>query len=86
MGKITVGEVIKNAVGKVTFSFYRQGYLYYTVRTRILKGEIIHYTDYIFPVEVADLQTATVSREEKPITMMRYIRKAIEDGTFVRGA
>ena len=33
---------------------------------------------------VADIGTATLPATEKAIEFMRYIRKAIEDGTFVR--
>ena len=35
---------------------------------------------YEFPIPIADLGEATVSRTEKAITLMRYIRKAISDG------
>lgn len=62
-----------------TFSFYRQGYLYYEV---LVSGE----GKYCFPVEVSDLGGATLNKEEKTITMMRYIRKAIEGEMFVRVA
>jgi hypothetical protein len=78
---LSISEIIKNST-EVLFSFYRQGYLYYKITVK--HGNDNEKT-YIFPVEVSDLGTATVSETEKPITMMRYIRKALEDGSFVRG-
>jgi hypothetical protein len=40
--------------------------------------------EYSFPVPLEDVGEATLNAEEKAITYMRYIRKAIEEGTFVR--
>jgi hypothetical protein len=59
-----------------TFSFYRAGYMYYEV---VVKGQ-----HYRFPVSLEDLGTATLLREHKAITLMRYIRKTLEDRTFVK--
>ena len=70
-----VSDVVKQGV-ITSFSHYRQGYLYYLIP---YDGHI-----YSYPVEVADLATATVSAEEKAITMMRYIRKAIDGESLVR--
>ncbi len=39
---------------------------------------------YKFPVNLEDLGTATLLAEHKAITLMRYIRKALEDKTFVK--
>ena len=36
-----------------------------------------------FPVYLEDIMDATLNYEEKAITLMRYIRKAINDNTFV---
>jgi hypothetical protein len=71
---MNITEIVKNNIA--TFSFYRQGFLYYTVS---ISGE-----RYLFPIEIADLGTATVSQTEKAITLMRYIRKAKDDGSFVK--
>jgi hypothetical protein len=38
-----------------------------------------------FPVSLEDIGGATLTAEFKAITLMRYIRKALADGTFVRG-
>ncbi len=61
------------------FVYYRQGHLYYRV-TRVNDN---HWT-YMFPVPISDLAEATVNTEEKSLYLMRYIRKALEDGTLVR--
>lgn len=74
---LTIGNIVKYSL-VTRFSFYRQGYLYYTISNAVIGGK------YIYPVEIADLGTATVGMEEKPITMMRYIRKALENGSFVK--
>ena len=60
-----------------TMSHYRQDVLYYLVNHR-------HEPEtYMFPIDVHDLDGATVNHTEKSVFLMRYIRKAIEDGTMV---
>ena len=49
---------------------------YYTV--------VVHGTKYVYPVNLHDLNGASIFAEMKAITMMRYIRKALEDKTFVK--
>lgn len=39
---------------------------------------------YRFPISLEDLGTTTLLAEHKAITLMRYIRKALEDHTFGR--
>jgi hypothetical protein len=39
---------------------------------------------YQFPVSLEDIAGATLTAEFKAITLMRYICKALADGTFVR--
>ena len=58
------------------FEYFRCGVLYYSVSNDNMEC-------YVFPVPVEDLGNATVKFEEKSITLMRYIRKAIEDKTMV---
>lgn len=58
-----------------TFSHYRQDVLYFHIK---VDGKT-----YSFPVPTDDLGDATVNIEEKAIMLMRYIRKALADGTFV---
>lgn len=51
----------------VTFQFYRDGSLWYKV-----DGQ-----DFVFPVPISDIGTATFNATEKAILFMRYIRKHI---------
>jgi hypothetical protein len=63
---------------KVDFQFYRAGFFYYAVPD-FYSGEM-----YEFPVPIEDIGNATMLRSDKAITFMRWIRKAIEDGTFLK--
>lgn len=51
----------------VVFQFYRDGSLWYKI-----EGE-----EFIFPVPISDIGTATFNATEKAILFMRYIRKHI---------
>ena len=72
--KYTIKEIVKNRYAH--FAYYRCNTLYYKVN---MDGD-----DYMFPIPVDDLMEASVHGEERAITLMRYIRKALDDGTFVR--
>ena len=41
-------------------------------------------TKWMFPVSLDDIGGASLFAEMKAITLMRYIRKALEDKTFVK--
>lgn len=69
-----IKDIVKNNVAR--FSFYRAGHAFYEVE--------VEGTKYKFPVSIEDLGTATLLAEHKAITLMRYIRKALEDKTFVK--
>ena len=43
-------------------------------------------TKWMFPVSIEDISGASLFAEMKAITLMRYIRKALEDKTFVKAA
>jgi hypothetical protein len=73
---VDIKEIVKD--NTVAFAKYRQGYVYYTVR---VPSEGI---DYMFPVPLSDIGDATLLATEKAMTFMRYIRKALEEGTFVK--
>ena len=60
------------------FQKYRKGNLYYRVMI-YGNGEV-----YEFPVPTEDCGDATFPSSDKAILFMRYIRKAIDDGTFVK--
>jgi len=62
----------------VHFAFYRQQYFYYNVLSSRYNCH------YQFPVPLDDIGTATLKSQDKAITFMRWIRKAIEDKTLVK--
>jgi hypothetical protein len=72
----SIKQIVKNNTAR--FWFYRSGNIFYTVD---VDGET-----YQFPVSLEDIGGATLSAEFKAITLMRYIRKAVTDGTFVRSS
>ena len=70
---ISIKDLIKNNTAELYK--YRQQHVYYTI---VHGGKT-----YMFPVPLEDVQDATLNRTEKAITMMRYIRKAVDAGSFV---
>jgi hypothetical protein len=60
------------------FDSFRAGIFYYTVSHRISLER------YQFQVPLDDLGGATLKSREKSVTMMRYIRKSMEDKTFIK--
>ena len=79
---MNIKELIKNNF--VKFDSYRRGNLYYKIidiEQTALQGENI---TYLFTVPIDDIGTATLLSEDKAITFMRWIRKAINDNTLVR--
>lgn len=73
---MSILEIIKN--NKVIFNYYRAGNLYYNI--------IVNDKKYQFPVPIEDIGQATFSAQHKAITLMRYIRKAVKNKTFVISA
>lgn len=70
----------------VTFDSYRQGIFYYRI-AYLEKGvnveqEVPYGTEFIFPVPVDDIGTATLLSKDKAIMYMRWIRKAMSDNTL----
>jgi len=72
--KHSIKYIVKNRFAH--FLYYRHNTLYYTV--------LVDDEEYMFPVPTDDLMEATVEATERAITLMRYIRKAIDVGAFVR--
>lgn len=72
----------------VHFSHYRKGYLYYTITEVPPLGPVetdpSWLVSYCFPVPLEDVGDATFNATEKAILFMRYIRKAQEEGSFVK--
>lgn len=74
---LTIKEIVKDT--KSTFSHACAGFLYYVVD---VKGE-----KYQFPIDMnnkEDVGTTTFVNEYKSITLMRYIRKAIESNDLIK--
>lgn len=70
-------DFVKND-NKAYFQFYRNGVLYYNVK-------VCNGTDYYqFQIPIEDLGNATVENTEKALTLMRYIRKGLDDGTMLK--
>lgn len=70
-----IKNIIKN--NKVKFLRYRKGVVYYSVHV------VDKSADYMFPVPLSDVGDATLEAEDKAMMFMRYIRKAIDDRSFV---
>ena len=71
---MNIKEIIKD--NTVTFGYYRAGHLFYNVNY----DEDI----YMFPIPINDIGDATFSKNNKAIFFMRYIKKAIDEKTFVK--
>ncbi len=71
---MNIKDIVKD--NTVRFVRYRQGVAYYGVSVPT-EG------DYIFPVPLEDIGDATLELEDKAILFMRYIRRAIGEGSFV---
>ena len=76
--KLDIKEIVKD--NEVRFARYRQGIAYYAVR---VPSEGV---DYTFPVPLSDIGDATLLATDKAMVFMRYIRKALEEGTFVKAS
>jgi len=73
MENISIKDLVKNNF--VEIDRYRAQHIYYLIAYERKM--------YSFPVPLEDVQDATLHSSEKAITMMRYIRIAINNGTFV---
>ncbi len=72
---MNIKSIVKNKT--VQFVRYRQGFAYYKV-------SVPDEGTYQFPVPLHDIGDATLHHRDKAIVFMRYIRRAIEERTFVR--
>lgn len=79
--KLTIKEIVKN--NHVKFKRYRKGILYYCVEVLNENDEL---KSYEFPVPIEDCGDADFYWCDKAILFMRYIRKSLDDGTFVEVA
>ncbi len=67
-------KTIVSNENKASFSHYRDGNFFYVVTVQDQK--------YSFPIPAEDAKGTTLFAEFKAITLMRWIRKALEDKTF----
>jgi hypothetical protein len=72
---MNIKDIVKD--NSVNFLRYRQGVMYYSVTVPGLSQE------HMFPVPLSDVGDATLHAREKAIVFMRFIRKAIDERTFV---
>ena len=77
---LNLKDIVSNG-NKATFRHLRAGLAFYLILVELgVEGDAL----YTFPVPVADLQGETLYPEEWATTLLRYIRKAIDEGTFVK--
>lgn len=78
-----IKDIVKD--NYVHFVKFRQGFFYYNVNIPMKRenGTEWFATIFTFPVPLSDIGDATLLNQDKAIIFMRYIRKAIEDGTFL---
>lgn len=69
MAEINLKDLIKD--NYVTFLSYKKGFFYYNIK------------NYIFPVPVDDIGDGELLHTDKAIMFMRWIRKAIQEGTLL---
>ena len=66
---------------EVFFKSYREGIFYYEASRFTVKAT---FESYQFQVPIEDIKGATLLNRDKAITFMRWIRKSIEDKTFIK--
>ncbi len=71
--KIKIEDIVKDRI--VYFLFYHNQYMYY--------GIDIDDEKLMFPVHLEDVEDTSLFAEEKAITYIDYIRKAIDTGQFL---
>lgn len=74
MKDISIKDLVKNNF--VEFYYLRKQVAYYTIMFDDEK--------YYFPVPLEDIGDATLNNMDKAIMFMRYIRKALDENTFVK--
>lgn len=77
---VTVTQFVSDGQ-EVFFRSYRDGVFYYDVAR--FTAEVQH-ESYEFQVPIEDIKGATLLNRDKAITFMRWIRKNIEDKTFIK--
>jgi hypothetical protein len=75
---MNIKELVKDKI--VRFDSFRQGYFYYNI---ISSANSPQKEAYQFTVPLDDIGTATLLAKDKAITYMRWIRKAVNNGTLM---
>jgi hypothetical protein len=70
---MTISQIVKH--NTAVFSYYRNNVVFYEI--------VVNNKVYMFPISLEDVAGCSLFREVKAITLMRWIRKALEDQTFV---
>lgn len=60
------------------FNSFRAGFFYYSIPHKTTLKL------YQFQIPIEDIGGATLKNREKAVSMMRWIRKSIEDKTFIK--
>ncbi len=71
---MNIKDIVKD--NTVRFVRYRKGIAYYGV-------DVPASGTYVFPVPLDDIGGATLELEDKAIMFMRYIKRAMGEGSFV---
>jgi hypothetical protein len=71
-----VGKNMDGSYQEVEFQYYRAGFFFYAAQ------DFYNAKWYMFPIPATDVGAASMNRKDKAITLMRWIRQAIEDNTF----
>lgn len=72
--ELSIKNIVKNNLAHMLY--YRHQHIYYSIN--------VDGVEYSFPVPLDDIQDATLNKVEKAMMLMRYIRKALADGSFVK--
>ena len=85
---MNIKDIVKNS--QATFSHFKEGKLYYNVfrQTPLAPNSNVATHENIcqFPIDVTDpveIGSASFEPQYKAITLMRYIRIAMEDGSLM---
>ncbi len=70
---MNIKDIIKD--NTVEFVYLKKGIAYYSIK--------FENKNYLFPVDLEDLGDGTLYNSDRAIYFMRYIRKALDNGTFV---
>lgn len=77
---MNIKDIVKNNV--VRFWYYRQQNFYYTIEVWL--DDELRTADFYFPVPLEEVGDASLNSQDKAIYFMRWIRKAMDAGEFLR--